>query len=117
MADITSRLRVEIDSGQTARRGREPKQTGACWPSGTLFTGFFWEMWNYYSLPKWVYHVPYVGFWKIFEMPALGYLGYPFFGLIVFTWTSIVLAGLVHWDLIAIFGGGERQKVSNFARA
>jgi hypothetical protein len=84
---------------------------------GTLFTGFFWEMWNYYSLPKWVYHVPYVGFWKIFEMPALGYLGYPFFGLIVFTWTSIVLAGLVHRDLIAIFGGGERQKVSNSARA
>ena len=60
----------------------------------TLFTGFFWEMKNYYSLPKWVYHVPYVGFWKVFEMPILGYLGYLLFGLIVFTWTSMVFAGL-----------------------
>ena len=71
--------------------------------SAALFTGFFWEMWNYYSLPKWVYHVPYVGFWKIFEMPVLGYLGYPFFGLIVFSWTSIVFAGLFNRDLRAIF--------------
>lgn len=69
----------------------------------TLFTGFFWEMWNYYSLPKWVYHVPYVGFWKVFEMPILGYLGYPLFGLIVFTWTSMVFAGLFNRDLRAIF--------------
>jgi hypothetical protein len=71
--------------------------------SGTLFTGFFWEMWNYYSLPKWVYHVPYVGFWKIFEMPIMGYLGYPFFGLIVFTWTSMVFAWLFNRDLRTIF--------------
>jgi len=71
--------------------------------SATLFTGFFWEMWNYYSLPKWIYHIPHVGFWKIFEMPILGYLGYPFFGLIVFTWTSIVFAGLFNQDLRIIF--------------
>ena len=27
-------------------------------------------------LPKWIYHVPYVGVAKVFEMPLLGYLGY-----------------------------------------
>ena len=43
---------------------------------GALFTGFFWEMWNYYSFPKWVYTIPYVSFWHIFEMPFLGYGGY-----------------------------------------
>ena len=43
---------------------------------GALLTGFFWEMWNYLSYPKWVYTVPYVGFLKIFEMPLLGYGGY-----------------------------------------
>lgn len=75
--------------------------------SATLVTGFFWEMWNYYSLPKWVYHVPYVGIWKIFEMPALGYVGYIFFGLVVFTRASIFLGGLFNWDLVAIF---ERQR-------
>jgi hypothetical protein len=79
--------------------------------SSTLFIGFFWEMWNYHSLPKWVYHVPYVGFWKIFEMPALGYLGYPFFGLIVFTWTLMVFAGLFHQDLRAVFERpGQRRR-------
>ena len=41
-----------------------------------LTCGFFWEMWNYYSYPKWYYTVPHVSFLKIFEMPILGYLGY-----------------------------------------
>ena len=46
-----------------------------------LICGFFWEMWNYYSLAKWVYTVPYVQRFKIFEMPLLGYAGYLPFGL------------------------------------
>lgn len=50
----------------------------------TLATGFFWEMWNYYSLPKWYYSIPGVGFWHIFEMPLLGFGGYLPFGLEVF---------------------------------
>lgn len=54
----------------------------------TLFTGFWWELWNYYSFPKWTYNVPELGFFKVFEMPILGYLGYPFFGLEVYSFTS-----------------------------
>lgn len=46
-----------------------------------LICGFFWEMWNYWSWPKWVYHVPWVGRYKVFEMPVLGYAGYLPFGL------------------------------------
>lgn len=49
-----------------------------------LICGFFWEMWNKPSLPKWYYTVPYVGFGKIFEMPALGYGGYLPFALEIF---------------------------------
>src|ERR1051326_702043 len=45
-------------------------------PLAGLCCGFFWEMWNYFSLPKWIYTIPYVGFGKIFEMPVLGYTGY-----------------------------------------
>lgn len=44
--------------------------------TGALLCGFFWEMWNYFAYPKWVYHVPFFGFWHIFEMPLFGYLGY-----------------------------------------
>jgi hypothetical protein len=57
---------------------------------GCLICGFFWEMWNYYSYPKWIYVVPFVDFWHIFEMPLLGYLGY-----LVFPWELYALYHLV----------------------
>ena len=44
--------------------------------SGCLICGFFWEMWNFYSFPKWIYRIPFVDFFHIFEMPVLWYLGY-----------------------------------------
>jgi len=46
-----------------------------------LVCGFFWEMWNMYSLSRWIYSVPYVHVFKIFEMPLLGWAGYLPFGL------------------------------------
>jgi hypothetical protein len=44
--------------------------------AGALVCGFFWEMWNYFSYPKWIYHTPGAQFLHVFEMPLLGYLGY-----------------------------------------
>ena len=56
---------------------------------GVLLTAFFWEMWNYYSYPKWVYHVAWGNWLHIFEMPLLGYGGYlPF---------ALELYALYHW--------------------
>jgi hypothetical protein len=49
--------------------------------AAALFCGGFWEMWNYYSLARWEYSVPYVHGFQIFEMPILGYAGYLPFGL------------------------------------
>lgn len=46
-----------------------------------LICGFCWEMWNYYSLARWTYAVPYVQRFHIFEMPLLGFAGYLPFGL------------------------------------
>ncbi len=43
---------------------------------GCSMCGFFWELWNFWSSPKWIYHTPGVEFAKVFEMPLLGYLGY-----------------------------------------
>src|SRR3989344_8347505 len=48
--------------------------------AGTI-CGFLWEFWNYFAITKWTYSIPYVGFFKIFEMPILGYLGYGPFAL------------------------------------
>lgn len=60
-------------------------------PLAGLCCGFFWEMWNYYAMPKWYYTIPYVGFWKIFEMPLLGYTGYLPFALELFAMYQFVL--------------------------
>jgi len=49
--------------------------------AAALFCGGFWEMWNYYSLARWEYSVPFVHGFQIFEMPLLGYAGYLPFGL------------------------------------
>ena len=46
-----------------------------------LICGFFWEMWNVYSLEKWIYTVPFVDRFHIFEMPLLGFAGYLPFGI------------------------------------
>ncbi len=48
---------------------------------GVLLTAFFWEMWNFYSYPKWIYEVPWGNWLHIFEMPLLGYGGYLPFAL------------------------------------
>ena len=60
-------------------RGRWPVWAAAAL-SG-LICGFFWEMWNYHSLARWVYAVPWVDRFHIFEMPLLGYAGYLPFGI------------------------------------
>ncbi|WP_147305140.1 hypothetical protein [Alkalilimnicola ehrlichii] len=46
-----------------------------------LACGFLWELWNWHSLARWEYAVPYVHRFEIFEMPLLGYAGYLPFGL------------------------------------
>ncbi len=49
--------------------------------TGALVCGFFWEFWNFYSYPKWIYHTPGVGFLYVFEMPLIGFIGYLPFAL------------------------------------
>ncbi|MDE3068602.1 MAG: hypothetical protein KGJ60_13790 [Verrucomicrobiota bacterium] len=51
---------------------------------GALICGFFWEMWNYWSWPQWIYHTPGAQFLHVFEMPLLGYGGYIPFALELF---------------------------------
>jgi hypothetical protein len=43
------------------------------WALAALVCDGFWEMWNTYSLAKWVYAVPFVNRFHLFEMPLLGY--------------------------------------------
>ena len=65
--------------------------------AGALFCGFFWEMWNYYAYPKWTYYTPGVGFWYIFEMPLIGFIGYLPFALELYALLHLAMGRRVVW--------------------
>lgn len=53
-----------------------------------VICGVLWEFWNYWAAARWVYSVPYPPYIKIFEMPLIGYLGFPVFALECFVMYS-----------------------------
>jgi Domain of unknown function (DUF4332) len=46
-----------------------------------LVCGVLWECWNFWARTKWVYTVPGFEELKVFEMPLLGFLGFPPFAV------------------------------------
>ena len=84
-----------------AHVGRGDWRPVALLAGAALVCGYFWEMWNYHSYPKWVYDIPHVcaqqsgpcPFPKLFEMPWLGYGGYLPFGCEVYV-LYVYAAGL-----------------------
>jgi len=44
---------------------------------GGMIAGLVWEGFNYWARCKWIYTVPGLEEWKIFEMPVMGFLGFP----------------------------------------
>lgn len=52
-----------------------------CLLASGLVCGGLWEFWNYWAIAKWTYTVPFFGNLKIFEMPVLGFLGFPPFAV------------------------------------
>ena len=46
-----------------------------------LICGLIWEFWNYWSGTKWMYNVPILPELKVFEMPILGFGGFPPFAV------------------------------------
>ena len=65
-----------------------------------ILCGGYWELCNYWSLEKWVYTVPLFSEGKLFEMPYLGFLGFPPFCVQCFVMINAIY--LVrdgrHWD-------------------
>jgi hypothetical protein len=66
-------------------------QNFLCLFVGGLICGFLWEFWNYWAHARWVYQVPYASNPKIFEMPLLGYLGFPALALEYYAFYNITV--------------------------
>lgn len=49
--------------------------------TGGLICGLLWEFWNYWAQAKWIYNVPILPQVKLFEMPVLGFGGFPPFAV------------------------------------
>lgn len=83
-----------------------------------LFAGALWETFNSVARGRWIYTVPFLEGLKIFEMPLVGFLGFPFFALEVWSlfhalaprtdrrsllasaaFAVLVLAGIDHWTV------------------
>ncbi|TMI71448.1 MAG: DUF4332 domain-containing protein [Bacillati bacterium ANGP1] len=83
-----------------------------------LFAGVLWESFNAVARGRWIYTVPFLEDWKIFEMPLVGFLGFPFFALEVWSlyhllaahttrrtllgsgaFVLLVLTGIDHWTV------------------
>ena len=43
--------------------------------------GILWEFWNFWATTKWIYTVPFFEELKLFEMPVLGFFGFPPFAV------------------------------------
>jgi hypothetical protein len=71
---------------------------------GVLLTAIFWEMWNYFSYPKWIYHVAWGNGFHVFEMPLLGYGGYLPFSLELYAVYHLVqgLLGRRQTDYVSV---------------
>lgn len=64
----------------------------------SLVCGLAWETWNYYALAKWVYAVPWVHRFQIWEMPLIGFAGYLPFGVECAAVTAWICPALVEND-------------------
>ncbi|MFH1586013.1 MAG: hypothetical protein ABIB79_04555 [archaeon] len=64
-----------------------------------ILLGFLWEFWNNQAIIKWTYDIPLVGFFKVFEMPILGYLGYLPFAFELYT---------MYWFIRSLFVQKEK---------
>jgi predicted flap endonuclease-1-like 5' DNA nuclease len=62
---------------------------------GGAAIGLLWELFNVRARSKWIYTVPWFDELKLFEMPVLGFLGFPPFAVECYVlWQALVVLGL-----------------------
>jgi hypothetical protein len=91
-----------------------------------IVCGLLWELWNFWAQAKWIYTVPFFEELKLFEMPVLGFFGFPPFAVSAYAMYRILLIAMqkskiriILWSLIALvclfcFAGIDRYTVVSF---
>jgi hypothetical protein len=93
-----------------------------------LVCGLLWELWNFWAQAKWIYTVPFFEEGKLFEMPLLGFLGFPPFAVSAYAIYRLLLLAMQRgrirqrgslWVLITLFcllcfAGIDRHTVVSF---
>jgi hypothetical protein len=69
-----------------------------------LIAGVLWETFNALARGRWIYTVPFLEDWKVFEMPLLGFLGFPFFALEVWSLYHLLVLLATRRTLLASVG-------------
>jgi hypothetical protein len=77
-----------------------------------MVCGILWELWNFWAQAKWIYTVPFFEEGKLFEMPLLGFFGFPPFAVSAYAMYRIIMIAKqrskiwtrgILWVLIALF--------------
>ncbi len=55
-----------------------------------VVTGALWEFWNYWASAKWIYTFPLLVDVRIFEMPIIGFVGFPPFAVETYVLTELL---------------------------
>jgi len=93
-----------------------------------LICGLLWELWNFWAQTKWIYTVPFFERWKLFEMPVLGFLGFPPFAVSAYAmyrmllvpmqrgkvWIRVILGSAITLFCLATFAGIDRYTVVSY---
>jgi hypothetical protein len=77
-----------------------------------LICGGLWEFWNFWAHTKWMYTVPFFEDTKWFEMPPLGFLGFPPFAVECYVLLNILnlARGGRGWESAAHTGPGAPRR-------
>jgi hypothetical protein len=90
--------------------------------------GFLWEFWNFWAQTKWIYTVPFFERWKLFEMPVLGFFGFPPFTVSAYAmyhmllvamrrskaWMRVILWSAIATFCLSCFAGIDRYTVVSY---
>jgi hypothetical protein len=95
------------------------------WILAGLVAGILWEFWNFWATSHWQYSLPYLNFWRVFQMPVFGYTGFLPFALEVFALYQIlfwaykklegrILVKIIAFIFLLLFYGGCFYLIDTF---